>query len=168
MTPWTAALQAPLSFIISQSLLRFITNELVMLPNIVVYTCQSQSFNLPHLPFHLSPWYSYICSLCLSQPSVVSWQRRAKSKTISLCTIGWQFWWKPLVSCPDPFQAGCTSLYVYLLQGIGPWLMGITSPQHTCSHVWMWELDYKESWVLKSWCFWTVVLEKTLESPLDC
>ena len=36
------------------------------------------------------------------------------------------------------------------------------------SHVWMWELDYKESWVLKNWCFWTVVLEKTLESPLDC
>ena len=35
-------------------------------------------------------------------------------------------------------------------------------------HVWMWELDYKESWVLKTWCFWTVVLEKTLESPLDC
>ena len=36
------------------------------------------------------------------------------------------------------------------------------------SHVWMWELDCKESWVLKNWCFWTVVLEKTLESPLDC
>ena len=36
------------------------------------------------------------------------------------------------------------------------------------SHVWMWELDYKERWVLKNWCFWTVVLEKTLESPLDC
>ena len=36
------------------------------------------------------------------------------------------------------------------------------------SHVWMWELDYKESWALKIWCFWTVVLEKTLESPLDC
>ena len=36
------------------------------------------------------------------------------------------------------------------------------------SHVWMWELDYKESWVLKNWCFWTVVLEKTLESLLDC
>ena len=33
---------------------------------------------------------------------------------------------------------------------------------------WMWELDYKESWALKNWCFWTVVLEKTLESPLDC
>ena len=35
------------------------------------------------------------------------------------------------------------------------------------SHVWIWELDYKESWVVKNWCFWTVVLEKTLESPLD-
>ena len=36
------------------------------------------------------------------------------------------------------------------------------------SHIWMWELDYKESWAPKNWCFWTVVLEKTLESPLDC
>ena len=36
------------------------------------------------------------------------------------------------------------------------------------SHVWMWELDYKESWGLKNWCFWAVELEKTLESPLDC
>ena len=36
------------------------------------------------------------------------------------------------------------------------------------SHIWMWELDYKESWALKNWCFWTVVLEKTLESPLHC
>ena len=35
------------------------------------------------------------------------------------------------------------------------------------SHVWMWELDYKESWEPKDWCFWTTVLEKTLESPLD-
>ena len=35
-------------------------------------------------------------------------------------------------------------------------------------HVWMWELDYRKSWAPKNWCFWTVVLEKTLESPLDC
>ena len=35
-------------------------------------------------------------------------------------------------------------------------------------HVWMWELDCEESWAPKNWCFWTVVLEKTLESPLDC
>ena len=35
-------------------------------------------------------------------------------------------------------------------------------------HVWMWEVDWEESWAPKSWCFWTLVLEKTLESPLDC
>ena len=36
------------------------------------------------------------------------------------------------------------------------------------SHVWMWESDHKGGWAPKNWCFWTVVLEKTLESPLDC
>ena len=36
------------------------------------------------------------------------------------------------------------------------------------THVWMWELDCEESWTPKNWCFWTVVLEKTLENPLDC
>ena len=47
---------------------------------------------------------------------------------------------------------------------------GLSSQSYgfSISHVWIWELDYKESWVLKNWCFWTVVLEKTLESPLDC
>ena len=53
---------------------------------------------------------------------------------------------------------------------------GITLPTRVCtfkamiffsSHVWMWELDHKEGWELKNWCFRTVVLEKTLESPLD-
>ena len=47
---------------------------------------------------------------------------------------------------------------------------GLSSESYgfSSSHVWMWELDYKESWVLKNWCFWTEVLEKTLESLLDC
>ena len=47
---------------------------------------------------------------------------------------------------------------------------GLSSQSYGFSsgHVWMWELDYKESWGPKIWCFWTVVLEKTLESPLDC
>ena len=38
----------------------------------------------------------------------------------------------------------------------------------SCGHVWMWELDCEESWAPKNWCLWTVVLEKSLESPLDC
>ena len=37
----------------------------------------------------------------------------------------------------------------------------------SCGHVWMWKLDCEENWVLKNWCFWTMVLDKTLESPLD-
>ena len=47
---------------------------------------------------------------------------------------------------------------------------GLSSQSYgfSSSHVWMWELDYKETWVPKNWCFWTVVLEKTLESPLGC
>ena len=36
------------------------------------------------------------------------------------------------------------------------------------SHIWMWKMDYKERWSPKNWCFWTVVLEKALESPFDC
>ena len=46
---------------------------------------------------------------------------------------------------------------------------GPSSQTHgfSSSNVWMWELEYKESWAPKNWCFWTVVLEKTLESPFD-
>ena len=44
----------------------------------------------------------------------------------------------------------------------------IQSYGFSSSHVWMWELNYRERWALKNWCFWTVVLEKALESPLDC
>ena len=47
---------------------------------------------------------------------------------------------------------------------------GLSSQDYGFSscHVWMWELDYKESWAPKNWCFWSVMLEKTLESLLDC
>ena len=46
---------------------------------------------------------------------------------------------------------------------------GLSSQGHdfSSSHVWNWELDYKQSWVPKNWCFWSVVLEKTLDSPMD-
>ena len=58
---------------------------------------------------------------------------------------------------------------------LGPWIKANwkwsnrrwQSYGFSSSHVWMWELDYKENWAQKNWCFWTVVLEKTLESPLD-
>ena len=73
---------------------------------------------------------------------------------------------------------------IQLLEGLAPLLTLLWQAQHRhyfadkgpssqsydffSSHVWMWELDHKESWALKNWCLWTMVLEKTLESPLDC
>ena len=57
--------------------------------------------------------------------------------------------------------------YIYPLFSGFPSHLG-QSYGFSSSHVWMWELKYKESWALKNWCFWTVVLEKTLESPFDC
>ena len=80
-------------------------------------------------------------------------------------------------------------MFQYYLKMFAPWTKGYDRPrQHikkqrhyftnkvpssqnygfSSSHVWMGALDYKESWVLKNWCLWTLVLEKTLESPLDC
>ena len=67
-----------------------------------------------------------------------------------------------------------TYIYIYflfyLLKGIYFADKGLSSQSYgfSSSHVWMWELDNKESWAPKNWCFCTVVLEKTPESPLDC
>ena len=52
---------------------------------------------------------------------------------------------------------------MFVNNGLSIWGYGFSSSQ-----VWMCELDYKERWAPKNWCFWTVVLEKILESPLDC
>ena len=67
---------------------------------------------------------------------------------------------KSLQSCPTV----CDSIYGNL-DSIGPSSQGYG---FSCGHIWMWELDSEESWAPKNWCFWTVVLEKTLESSLDC
>ena len=55
------------------------------------------------------------------------------------------------------------------VETVSDFILGGSKIQNfSSSHVWMLELDCKESWAPKNWCFWTVVLEKTLESPLDC
>jgi len=68
--------------------------------------------------------------------------------------------WKK--SCVKPRQHIKKQRYYFTDKSLSSQSYGFSS-----SHVWMWELDHKESWVPKNWCFWTVVLEKTLESPLD-
>ena len=71
----------------------------------------------------------------------------------------------------DPWKKSCGKPRQHIKKQIhqfadkGPYNQSYDFPH---SHVWMWELDHKEGWVLKSWCFWSVVLEKTLESPLKC
>ena len=72
-----------------------------------------------------------------------------EGKAIDTNILAWRILW----------IEDCGSLQLKGLQRIGHDWSG---------HVWMWELDYKESWTQKILCFWTVVLEKTLESPLDC
>ena len=63
------------------------------------------------------------------------------------------------------FSSAPKSLHIHYFANKG---LSSQSFRFSSSHVWMWELDYKESWVPQSWCFWTVMLQKTLESPLDC
>ena len=62
----------------------------------------------------------------------------------------------------------CQSLWLCGSQKLVKILKEMEIPDHLICYVWMWELDYKESWAPKNQCFWTVVLEKTLKSPLDC
>ena len=68
--------------------------------------------------------------------------------------------WKE--SYDQPGQHTKKQRHYFVNKGLSSQSYGFSS-----SHVWMWELDYKEGWAPKNWCFWTVVLEKTLESPLD-
>ena len=90
--------------------------------------------------------------------------------------------WNPLTHCPSfPNDRNFRPWYVASYRDLGKRKLikkqrhyfankGPSSQSYGFSsgHVWMWGLNYKESWAPKNWCFWTVVLEKTLESPLDC
>ena len=98
----------------------------------------------------------------------------------------WKQWQTLFLGAPKSLQMVTAAMK---LKTLAPWKKSFDQPrQHiikqthyfaskgmssqgygfSCGHVWMWELDYKESWALKNWCFWAMVLEKTLESPLDC
>ena len=98
----------------------------------------------------------------------------------------WKQWQTLFLGAPKSWQMVTAAMK---LKDTAPWMKSYDQPrQHikkqrhyfankgpssqsygfSSSHVWTWELEYKESWALKNWCFWTMVLEKTLESPLDC
>ena len=73
--------------------------------------------------------------------------------------------WSLRTSNAYPCDTTCWRTIAHYFANKGP---SSQSYGFSSSHIWMWGLDHKESWVLKNGCFWTVVLEKTLESPLDC
>ena len=96
--------------------------------------------------------------------------------SVRLCFLGLQnhcrWWlqpwnWKMLAPCKKSYDH--SRLHIkkqrHYFSNKGPSSQGYG---FSSGHVWMWELDYKENWAPKNWCFWTVVLEKTPESPLDC
>ena len=107
---------------------------------------------------------------------ITSWQIDGETvDTDRLYFLGFQnhcrWWlqpwnWKTLApwkkSYGQPRQHIKKQRYYFANKGPSSQSFGFSS-----GHVWMWELDYKESWALKNWCFWTVVLEKTLECPVD-
>ena len=78
-------------------------------------------------------------------------------------------WWFQPWNFPPPWKKVMTNLDSILKSRHYFVNKGLSSQGYdfSSSHVWMWELDCEESWVPKNWCFWTLVLEKTLESPLD-
>ena len=69
-------------------------------------------------------------------------------------------------SCGPVLQLGCVCVCVCVC--VWEKALSIQSYGFSSSHVQMWELDYKESWTLKNWCFWTGILEKALQNPLNC
>ena len=137
-TPWTAACQASPSITNSWSLLKLMSIELVMPSNHLILCCP--------LLFPLSIFLSI----------------RVFSNKSALCSL------TTFLFC---FFVFLLYYFLYILLqrhyfvNKGPSSQGYGFPS---GHAQMWELDYKESWAPKNWCFWTVVLEKTLESPLDC
>ena len=112
----------------------------------------------------------YIWSCCQKTSHVHLWPQRRKclhNFNVSIILLGLHISmhiltpWKE--SYDQPRQHIKKQRHYFVNKGLSCQGYGFPS-----GHVWIRELDYKESWAQKSWCFWTVVLEKTLESPLDC
>ena len=110
-------------------------------------------------------------------PSLHGWGNRWENNGNSdrLYFLGLQnhcrWWLQPWLKTPAPWKKSygkprqCIKKQRHYFSDKGP---SSQSCGFSSCHIWLWELDHKESWALKNWCFLTVVLEKTLESPLDC
>ena len=89
------------------------------------------------------------------------WAPKSRQMVIAAMKLKDCYSWKE--SYDQPRQHIKKQSHYFVNKGRSSQIYGFSS-----NHVWIWELDYKESWAPKNWCFWTVVLEDNLESPLDC
>ena len=136
--------------------------------HIKVYICKSKPPTLS-LPQTSPPWQPWVYSL-------LSWNCFCFIHRFILCFRLHILMYIPTNSVPFSSLSlvFICRLFNMLLIFIHIYLTftnkGLSSQGYCFSsgHVWMWELDCEETWAPKNWCFWTVVLEKTLESPLDC
>ena len=106
--------------------------------------------------------------------ATVPWDLKESDTTEQLTvspvySLSWESNWfklRVLFICPYQRRQCCWEFYLnsnqFAYKGLYRQSYGFSR-----NHIWMWELDHKEGWIPKNWCFWTVVLEKTLESPLD-
>ena len=90
-----------------------------------------------------------------------SWALKSLQMVTAAMKLKDAYSWKK--SCDQPRKHIEKQRHYFANKGLSSQGYGVSS-----GHVWTWELDYEESRVPKNWCFWTVVLEKTLESPLNC
>ena len=143
--------------------------------------------SLSHVQLFAAPWT--IWSMEFSRPEYWSGQPfpslghlpnpgiEARSPALQVDSLSGEPPGKPMVAAAMKLRhlllgrKAMTNLHS-ILKSIGTTLLTkihlVKAMVYSSSRVCMWELDYKESWALKNWCFWTVVLEKTLESHLDC
>ena len=154
-TSWTAAWQASLSINNSWSLLKLMSIELLMPSNHLIL-CR---------PLLLLPSFLPSFRVFSSEFFTSGDQRIRVSVSASVLPMNIQDWfqirmdWLNLLAV----QRTLKSLFQHCSPKVSVlWCYGFSN-----SHVWMWELDYKESWVSKNWCFWTVVLEKAPKRSLD-
>ena len=164
----------------------------LLFPWVCLYWCPLSPWCHPTISASVTPFSSCLLSSPASGPFTMSWlfasggqSFGASASVLPMSIQGW-------------FSLGLTGLISLLSNGLSRVLSSTTIQKHQFSgaqpflkskkqrhyiankglssqgygfssgHVWMWELHCEESWAPKNWCFWTVVLEKTLESPLDC
>ena len=152
VNPWTAVHQVFLSITNSWSLLKLMSIELVMPSNHLILCCPL--LLLPSI-FPRIRVFSNESALRIRWPKYCSFNFNISPSKEHPGLISFRM--------DNPIQHTKKQIHHFVNK-----FLYSQNYVFSSSHVWMWELNYKENWAPKNWCFWTVVLEKTLESLLDC